>query len=99
SHASDDIAAALGEIDGVRILLPQADIAEPHLADELRGKGAEVVAVVAYRTVLDEAPMWGILPLRIADAVVLASGSACRSRAGDDPPARRLRPSALRRSW
>jgi uroporphyrinogen-III synthase len=25
--------------------------------------------------------MWGILPLRIADAVVLASGSACRSLA------------------
>ena len=38
-------------------------------------------AVIAYRTVLVEPPMWGILPLRIADAVVLASGSACRSLA------------------
>jgi uroporphyrinogen-III synthase len=81
SRASDDIAAGLGEIEGVKILLPQADIAEPHLAEELRGRGAEVEAVVAYRTVLVEPPMWGILPLRIADAVVLASGSACRSLA------------------
>jgi uroporphyrinogen-III synthase len=81
TRASDDIAGGLGEIGGMRVLLPQADIAESHLADELRGRGAEVEAVVAYRTVLVEPPMWGILPLRIADAVVLASGSACRSLA------------------
>jgi len=81
TRASDDIASGLGEIEGLRVLLPQADLAEPHLADELRGRGAEVEAVVAYRTILVEPPMWGILPLRIADAVVLASGSACRSLA------------------
>jgi uroporphyrinogen-III synthase len=81
SRASDDIAAGLGDIEGLRVLLPQADLAEPHLADELRGRGAHVEAVVAYRTILVEPPMWGILPLRIADAVVLASGSACRSLA------------------
>ncbi|HUG64954.1 MAG TPA: uroporphyrinogen-III synthase [Gaiellaceae bacterium] len=81
SRASEDIAAGLGELEGKRVLMPQADIAEPALADELRGRGAEVDVVVAYRTVLVEPPMWGILPLRIADAVVLASGSACRSLA------------------
>jgi len=81
TRASEDIAGGLGRIEGSRILLPQADIADPHLADELRGKGAEVDAVIAYRTVQVEPPMWGILPLRIADAVVLASGSACRSLA------------------
>ena len=81
SRASDDIAGGLGDLAGKRVLLPQADIADPHLADELRGQGAEVDAVVAYRTVLVEPPMWGILPLRIADAVILASGSACRSLA------------------
>jgi uroporphyrinogen-III synthase len=81
TRASEDIAGGLGDVAGKRILMPQADIAEPHLADELRGKGAEVDAVVAYRTVHVEPPMWGILPLRIADAVVLASGSACRSLA------------------
>ena len=57
------------------------DIADPRLAEELRSKGAHVDVVIAYRTVLVEPPMWGILPLRIADAVVLASGSACRSLA------------------
>jgi uroporphyrinogen-III synthase len=81
SRASDDIAGGLGDVQGRRVLLPQADIADPHLAEELRGKGAEVDVVAAYRTVLVEPPMWGILPLRIADAVVLASGSACRSLA------------------
>jgi uroporphyrinogen-III synthase len=81
TRASDDIASGLGDIEGLRMLLPQADLAEPHLADELRGRGAHVEAVVAYRTILVEPPMWGILPLRIADAVVLASGSACRSLA------------------
>jgi uroporphyrinogen-III synthase len=81
TRASEDITGGLGRIEGSRVLLPQADIADPHLADELRGKGAEVDAVIAYRTVLVEPPMWGILPLRIADAVVLASGSACRSLA------------------
>lgn len=81
SRASEDIAAGLGELAGKRVLMPQADIAEPALAEELRGQGAEVDVVVAYRTVLVEPPMWGILPLRIADAVILASGSACRSLA------------------
>ena len=81
TRASDDIAGGLGELDGRRVLLPQADIADPALAEELRGQGAQVDVVVAYRTVHVEPPMWGILPLRIADAVVLASGSACRSLA------------------
>jgi uroporphyrinogen-III synthase len=88
-RASDDIAGGLGDLQGARVLLPQADIADPHLAHELRGMGAEVDTVVAYRTVLVEPPLWGILPLRIAHAVVLASGSAVRSLAaaggaGDD---------------
>ena len=81
ARASDDIAGGLGALEGARMLLPQADIADPALAEELRGQGAMVDVVVAYRTVLVEPPMWGILPLRIADAVVLASGSACRSLA------------------
>lgn len=81
TRASEDIAGGLGDLAGKRVLMPQADIADPALAEELRGKGVEVDVVVAYRTVLVEPPMWGILPLRIADAVVLASGSACRSLA------------------
>ena len=81
ARAADDISGGLGPLDGARVLLPQADIADPRLADELRAKGATVDAVVAYRTVQVEPPLWGVLPLRIADAVVLASGSAVRSLA------------------
>jgi uroporphyrinogen-III synthase len=81
TRASDDIAAGLGQLTGARVLLPQADLADPRLAQELRGMGAEVDAVTAYRTVLVEPPLCGILPLRIAHAVVLASGSAVRSLA------------------
>ena len=81
TRASEDIAGGLGELTGLRVLLPQADIADPRLAAEFSDRGAEVDTVVAYRTVLVEPPLWGILPLRIADAVVLASGSAVRSLA------------------
>lgn len=81
SRASEDIAAGLGEIEGKRVLMPQADIAEPALAEELRGRGAEVDVVVAYRTVLVEPPADEIRMLRAADAIVVASGSACRSLA------------------
>ena len=80
-RASEDIAAGLGPLQGVRVLLPQADIADPRLADELRESGAAVDTVVAYRTVEVEPSLWGVLPLRIADAIVLASGSAVRSLA------------------
>lgn len=80
-RASEDIAAGLAPLEGVRVLLPQADIADPRLADELRESGAAVDTVVAYRTVEVEPSLWGVLPLRIADAIVLASGSAVRSLA------------------
>jgi uroporphyrinogen-III synthase len=81
ARASEDIAAGLGVIDGARVLLPQADIADPRLANELRERGASVDAVVAYRTIQVEPALWGALPLRIAHAIVLASGSAVRSLA------------------
>ena len=81
ARASEDIAAGLGSIEGARVLLPQADIADPWLADELRESGATVDVVVAYRTTQVEPALWGMLPLRIAHAIVLASGSAVRSLA------------------
>jgi len=79
ARASEDIAAGLGSIEGARVLLPQAHIADPRLADELRESGATVDVVVAYRTIQVEPALWGMLPLRIAHAIVLASGSAVRS--------------------
>jgi uroporphyrinogen-III synthase len=81
ARASEDIARGLGPIEGKRVLLPQADIADPRLTEELRERGATVDVVVAYRTILVEPQMWGILPMRLADAIVLASGSAVRGLA------------------
>ncbi len=47
---------ATGSLEGVRMLLPRADIARESLPDELRKAGAEVDDITAYRTV--RAP-WG----------------------------------------
>lgn len=41
-----------GDASGARMLLPSSDLAGDELPDGLRGLGAEVVRVVAYRTVL-----------------------------------------------
>jgi uroporphyrinogen-III synthase len=81
ARASEDIGRGLGPLEGKRVLLPQADIADPRLGDELRERGATVDAVVAYRTSQVEPAMGGILPMRLADAIVLASGSAVRGLA------------------
>jgi uroporphyrinogen-III synthase len=79
--AAEEIASGLGPLSGTRVLLPQADIADPELADELRARGATVDAIVAYRTVELAPDMSGMLALRVADAIVLASPSAARSLA------------------
>jgi uroporphyrinogen-III synthase/uroporphyrinogen III methyltransferase/synthase len=62
-----------------RILVAQADIADPGLADTLRARGARVDTVVAYRTAAR-------IPTPVerdtvvgADALVVASGSAARA--------------------
>jgi uroporphyrinogen III methyltransferase/synthase len=47
---AEAVAAGLGDVGGLRVLLPRADIARPALADLLREGGASVAEVVAYRT-------------------------------------------------
>jgi uroporphyrinogen-III synthase len=84
--AAEEIAAGLEPVKGLRILLPQADLADPGLAEELRRRGAEVNAVVAYRTVEVEQTPEALAELRGADVVVLASGSAVRSLAAQGGP-------------
>jgi uroporphyrinogen-III synthase len=84
--AAQAVAAGLGSLEGCRVLLPQADIASPELADELRARGALVEAVVAYRTVPIAPDAEGLAALRRADAILLASGSAARSLAALDLP-------------
>lgn len=79
--AGAEIVAGLELLSGARILLPQADVADPGLAEELRSRGAIVDAIPAYRTVEVERSAPEIAALRAADVVVLASGSAARSLA------------------
>lgn len=50
-HTSAAILEEIGDVRGARVLLPRSDIAPPDLAEGLRARGAEVEAVVAYRTV------------------------------------------------
>lgn len=79
--AADALVEAIGDVAGLRVLLPQADIAGPELAEALRARGAAVEVVVAYRTVAVTPGEEGLAALRAADAVLLASGSAARSLA------------------
>jgi uroporphyrinogen-III synthase len=79
--AALEIAAGLEPLEGTRVLLPQSEIAEPLLADELRRRGAIVDAVDAYRTVERRPTGEELASLALADAILLASGSAARSLA------------------
>ncbi len=74
---------------GQRILIAQADIASPSLADSLRLAGHRVTTVTAYRTVAREPANEAGLD---ADAVLFASGSSveswCRAFGPIGPPLR-----------
>jgi uroporphyrinogen III methyltransferase/synthase len=74
-----------GNVKGLKILLPHADIGRELVADELRKQGAEVTDVVAYRTVAVDADRDGepdiyrmLLEHRI-DVVTFTSASAVRN--------------------
>jgi uroporphyrinogen III methyltransferase/synthase len=76
---------ATGDLTGRRILMPRGDIARERLGAELRGAGAEVVEVVAYRTIPAGAERGGdpdiyrMLLDKQIDAVTFASASAVRN--------------------
>ena len=74
-----------GDVRGLKVLLPRADIGREVIAEELRKQGAEVTEVIAYRTTAVEAEREGepdiyrmLLEHRI-DVVTFASASAVRS--------------------
>jgi uroporphyrinogen III methyltransferase / synthase len=50
----EGLVQALGEVAGLKVLLPRADIGREVLADDLKKRGADVTEVVAYRTVVAE---------------------------------------------
>ena len=73
------------DLEGKKILLPHADIGREVIADELRKRGAQVVEVVAYRTVATDPEREGqpdvyrmLLEGRI-DIVTFTSPSAVRN--------------------
>ena len=51
TYVAEGVIAALGDVNGLSILLPRADIARAVLADGLVQRGARVTQVAAYRTV------------------------------------------------
>jgi uroporphyrinogen III methyltransferase/synthase len=84
-----------GDVRGLKILLPRADIGRDIVADELRKQGAEVTDVIAYRTIAVEAEREGepdiyrmLLEHRI-DVVTFASASAVRAFVRLFAPSRR----------
>jgi len=79
-YVADALPDLLGPLSGARVLLPQADVAGPELASSLAAAGAQVSAVVAYRTVPGRGGprLLGRLRRRQIDAVTLASPSSAR---------------------
>jgi uroporphyrinogen III methyltransferase/synthase len=77
--------AEQGSLAGATVLLPRADIGRELVAQDLRRMGAEVVEVVAYRTVAIEGDREGdpdiyrLLLDRRLDVVTFASASAVRN--------------------
>ena len=89
-----------GDVRGLRILLPHADIGREVIADELRRQGADVTEVVAYRTVVvepereGEPDIYRMLLERRIDVVTFTSASAVRNFVrvlGPEPAADLLR--------
>lgn len=90
-HVAEELAAALAGAmqPGARILLPQAELARPVLAEQLAAAGARVTQVVAYRTVRGSGGV--ALPRLLAagevDAITLTSSSTfqfLRERLADE---------------
>lgn len=74
-----------GDLQGIRVLLPRADIAREVLAEELRKAGAEISEVTAYRTVLaeieqeEDPDIYRMLLEKRIEVVTFASASTVRN--------------------
>ncbi len=85
---AEAVAPAIAEeapLEGLRVLLPRADIGREVIADDLRRHRADVTEVVAYRTMAPDAAREGepdvyrMLLDRQIDVVTFASPSAVRN--------------------
>lgn len=83
-----DAMRAFGDLGGARVLLPRADIGREVIGEELRGAGADVLEVIAYRTIAAQADREGdtdvyrLLLDRQIDAVTFTSASTVRGFVG-----------------
>lgn len=75
-YIAEAVLEALGDVRGLRFLLPRADLARRLLADGLRARGAFVEEIAAYRTKPASTPN---ADLAHADAVTFTSSSTVRS--------------------
>lgn len=73
-YVAEAVVDALGDVRGLKILLPRADIARKALPDRLRERGAEVHEIAAYRSRSAGAPP----SIARADAVTFTSSSTVR---------------------
>ncbi len=80
-YSSAALAATIPVKPGERVLLPQADIALTDLSDALERRGAAVLTVMAYRTVMGVggAAVPLLLKQRTIDAITFTSPSAVRN--------------------
>jgi uroporphyrinogen III methyltransferase/synthase len=77
---SEAMAESLGNVAGMRVLVPGSDIARKKLGEELRARGAFVEEVAAYVTARTEIAPESLEELeRGFDAVLFASPSAARN--------------------
>lgn len=76
---------SVGDVNGIRFLLPRADIGREVIGEELRKRGAVVTEVVAYRTVAidpereGEPDVYRMMLDRRIDVVTFTSPSSVRS--------------------
>jgi uroporphyrinogen-III synthase len=80
-YVAESLAAALGNLSGQRVLLAQANLSRPVLAEQLGQAGAQVDAVTAYRTVpaSDGADVPALLAAGEVHAITFTSGSTVRN--------------------
>ncbi len=84
-YVAEAILDGVGDVRGLRFLLPRADIARETLVEGLESRGATVDEIAAYRTVEVSAPRAELGPI---DAVTFTSSSTVRGfLAGGPVPA------------
>ncbi|MEM6283227.1 MAG: uroporphyrinogen-III synthase [Chloroflexota bacterium] len=76
-QTAEGLAAALPDIRGKRVFLPQSAIVRDVLRDMLASSGADVTAVDAYRTVMGSGGV-SVGVVKLADALTFTSPSAVR---------------------